>query len=190
MRCPSCLILILTLALAACGADTATPESPDAAQEALAEAGAESVAGTYRLLAINEKPLPSRIGAVDECEVQLSEGRLTLDADATYELDVLARAVCDEEEDEEAQLMDRATGKGPFTVQGSELRFSPAPVETEDEEDNDASAEQQAEDAMDEADAMPELYDAKQFAGMGMIRDTLLTIRLADDATTLSFVKE
>lgn len=187
MRCLPCLALVLTLALAACGTDTPTQEPPDSAQDSLA-ASADAVTGTYRLHAINETPLPGRIGSVDECEVQLSEGRLTLDADASYKLDVLARAVCDEEEDEEAQMMDRATGEGPYTVQGFELRFSPAPVASDDEVDPSAALD---EDAMDEAaDGTPELYNAKQFAGTGTLRDTLLTVRLADDATTLSFVKE
>ncbi len=199
MFCRSCLALalVLTLTLAACRPDEPTQEPPESVQETPAEAAVstEAVAGTYRLVGINENPLPGRVGAMDECEVQLSEGRLTLDADATYDLDVLARAVCDAEEDAEAQLMDRATSEGVYTVQGFELRFGPAvtPVNEEDFEDrlSEEVIEDDIDEAMEEADATPELYDAEeQFAGVGVLRDSLLTVRLDDQATTLSFVKE
>jgi hypothetical protein len=126
--------------------------------------------------------------------VQLSEGHLTLDADATYDLDVLARAVCDAEEDAEAQLMDRATSEGVYTVEGFELRFGPAvtPVEEGAYEDrlSEELVEDDLEEATEDADATPELYDAGQFAGLGVLRDSLLTVRLDDELTTLSFVKE
>lgn len=194
MSCRLCFALLLTFALAACGTDESTQEPPASVQETPAEGAVstEAVAGTYRLVAINENPLPSRVGQMDECEVQLSEGRLKLDADAKYKLDVLARAVCDPEEDEEAQMMDRATSEGPYTVEGFELRFNTAVTVMDETEDD--GAEEAVEDAIDETDAeaneTPELYDAEQFAGVGTLRDTLLTVRLPDDLTTLSFVKE
>jgi hypothetical protein len=196
MFCRSCLALALTLSLAACGTDESTQEPPESVQETPTEAAVstEAVAGTYRLVAVNEEPLPARAGAVDECEVQLSEGSLTLTADAEYDLDVLARAVCDAEEDEEAQMMDRATSEGVYTVQGFELRFGPAVTPVEEGAYEDRLAEELVEDdleeAMEDADATPELYDAGQFAGTGVLRDSLLTVRLDDELTTLSFVKE
>ena len=198
MFCRSCLALalVLTLALAACRPEEPTQEPPESVQETPAEAAVstEAVAGTYRLVAVNETPLPARASAVDECEVQLSEGRLTLTADAAYDLDVLARAVCDAEEDAEAQLMDRAMSEGVYTVQGFELRFGPAvtPVEEGAFEDrlSEEVIEDDLEEATEDADATPELYDAGQFAGTGVLRDSLLTVRLDDELTTLSFVKE
>ena len=201
MFCRSCLALalLLTLSLAACRPDESTQEPPESVQETPAEAAVstEAVAGTYRLIAVNENPLPGRAGAVDECEVQLSEGRLTLDADATYDLDLLARAVCDEEEDEEAQMMDRATSEGVYTVEGFELRFGPSVTEAEPEEYEESArgnsvggsaAEELAGEEI--LPREPELYDAEQFAGLGVLRDSLLTVRLDDDLTTFSFVKE
>ncbi len=184
------LLLLSLLSFAACGPST---EEPPAPVPASAHEAADAVAGAYRLVSVNEVPLPSRIGMVDECEVQLTKGTLTLDAAAGYNLDVLARAVCDEEEDSEAQIMDRATSRGPYTVQGFEIRFSPALVEAEGVEEGQTSeelAEDMLEEDLEESVETPELYDATQFAGVGTIRDSLLTVRLADDLTTLSFVRK
>lgn len=196
MCCRSCfaLVLILSLPLAACRPDESTQEPPESVQETPEEMAVttDEVAGTYRLVAVNEEPLPSRVGAVDECEVQLTEGRLQLGADANYALDVLARAVCDAEEDAEAQLMDRATSEGPYTVQGFEVRFGLAVTPVNEGAYEDRLSEEVVEDdpqATEELEAH-ELYDATQFTGVGALRDSLLTVRLEDGLTTLSFVKE
>ena len=178
---PFAFVLVPLLALAACRTDESTQEPPESVQESPEEAAVstEAVAGTYRLVDVNGEPLPGGVGMVDECEVQLSEGRIDLGADARYRLDLLARAACDDEEDEEVQLMDRATSEGPYTVEGFEVRFGPAVTRVTEEE---AEAEGEA--------AMPALYDASAFAGWGTLRDSLLTVRLEDGLTTLSFVKE
>lgn len=193
------VVLMLPLLLTACGADEPTQEPPESVQESPEEAAVstEAVAGTYALVAVNEQPLPGAVGTMDECEVQLSEGTLELSADAEYALDLLARAVCDAEEDEEAQLMDRATSEGPYTVEGFEVRFGPAVTDADPEAWEDRASEELTEDDIeDEVEEevedveTPELYDASQFAGMGTLRDSLLTVRLDDGLTTLSFVKE
>lgn len=173
--------LLPLLALAACRPSEPTDEPPESVQETPLEAAAvaDSVAGTYRLHAVNGEPLPGAVGQEDECEVQLSEGRLTLGTDALYSLDVLARAVCGSDEDEEAQMVDRALGEGPFVVEGFEVRFGPE-VTRVDEDEDDAAVATEADD----------LFDTATFAGIGTIRDTLLTVRLSDDFTTLTFAKE
>ncbi len=178
---PFAFVLVPLLALAACRTDESTQAPPESVQEAPEEAAAstEAVAGADHLAAVDDEPLPGGVGMVDECEVQLSEGRIDLGADARYRLDLLARAVCDDEEDEEAQLMDRATSEGPYTVEGFEVRFGAAVTRGAEEE---AEGEGEA--------AMPPLYDASAFAGRGTLRDSLLTVRLDDGLTTLSFVKE
>lgn len=197
---PLAVVLVPLLALAACRPDESTQEPPESVQESPDEAAVstEAVAGTYRLVAVNDEPLPGGVGMVDECEVQLSEGAIELTADADYHLDLLARAVCDEEEAEEAQLMDRATSEGPYTVEGFEVRFGPAVTRANEEAWEDRAAEEltesEREEEMEEAmagePATPELYDASTFAGRGTLRDSLLTVRLEDGLTTLSFMKE
>jgi hypothetical protein len=194
------VVLLLPLLLAACRPDEPTQEPPESAQESPQEAAVstEAVAGTYALVAVNDEPLPGAVGAMDECEVQLAEGTLDLSADAEYALDLLARAVCDDEEDDLAQLMDRATSEGPYTVEGFEVRFGPAVTDPDPEAFEDRVSEELTEDdledaredALDEVEEGPELYDAEAFAGRGTLRDSLLTVRLDDGLTTLSFVKE
>ena len=194
------VVLMLPLLLGACRPDEPTREPPDSVQESPDEAAVstESVAGTYALVAVNDEPLPGAVSTADGCEVQLAEGTLDLGADAEYALDVLARAVCDPEEDEEAQLMDRATSEGPYTVEGFEVRFGSAVTDADLEAWEDRLSEEYTEDDVEEATEdvvgedveTPELYDATTFAGMGVLRDSLLTVRLEDGLTTLSFVKE
>ncbi len=187
------LFLVLLLALAACSAGTEEP--PESVQESPIEAAVvpEAVVGTYRLVAINDEPLPHGVGTADECEVQLSKGTLLLGADALYDLDVLARAVCGE--DGEAQRIDRATSEGPFTVEGFEVRFNRAVTEADPEAWEDRASEELAESEMEDdleddlEEEEPDLYDAALFAGRGTLRDTTLTVRV-DDLTTFTFVRE
>lgn len=173
------LALLPLLVLAACRTGESTDEPPEAAQETPAEAAAttDDVAGTYRLVEVDDAPLPGAVGYVDECAVELTEGRLDLKGDATYALDVLARAVCDPDESAEAQMHDRAMSEGPYTVEGAELRFGPEVTRVD-------------EDGADEAGEGEDLFNTAAFAGRGSVRDTLLTVYLTDDLTTLTFVRE
>ena len=173
----SLLVLLPLLVLAACRTDESTDEPPETVQETPTEAAAtaDDVAGTYRLLEVDDAPLPGAVGYVDECAVQLTEGRLELKGDATYALDVLARAVCDPDADADAQMLDRAMSEGPYTVEGAELRFGPEVTRVEED-----GAEEGEED----------LFDTATFAGRGSVRDTLLSVVLSDDVTTLTFVRE
>lgn len=145
----------------------------------------DSVLGTYRLIAVDDEPLPGGVGMVDECEVQLSRGSITLRDDARYKLDVLARAMCDEDEPEEAQMMDRATSEGPFTVDSVAIRFISAIEEADSMADEPETEEGMEDEEMEE----PDLFDAALFSGTGTLRDTMLTVRL-DDVTTLTFARE
>jgi hypothetical protein len=191
---------MLPLLIAACRPDESTQEPPDSVQESAAEAAVstDAVAGTYALVAVNDEPLPGAVAGADGvaagCEVQLAGGTLDLGADAEYALDVLARAACD---DERAELMDRATSEGPYTVEGFELRFGTAVTDADYAAWEDRVSEELVEDDLEDAredalgeDAAEELYDAGAFAGRGTLRDSLLTVRLDDGLTTLSFVKE
>ncbi len=200
------LCLLPLLALAACGPDT---DAPPAVKEIPLDEDAvpDSVAGTYTLYAVNEAPLPGRVGERDGCEVDLTEGTIKLGTDALYTLDVLSRTVCEDENDE-ANMIDRATSEGPFVmgrfeadslaarVDSLEIRFSREITRDEEPEEADGTAADDPAaddpDAVAEAEdeAQPDLFDAAAFEGTGVLRDTLLTVRLADDATTLTFVKE
>lgn len=164
--------LPVLLFLAACGG---ADEPPDPAQDAPAEPAAtmDSVAGTYRLWQVDDAPLPGAVGSVDECAVELTEGRLRLNPNATYKLDVLARAVCDPDEEAGAAMVDRALSEGPYTVSGSEIRFGSEVTRIYDEED----------------EPEPDLFNTAAFAGEGTLSDTLLIVHLTDDLTTLTFVK-
>ncbi len=174
------LLLLPLLALAACGRGTEDP--PESVHESPVEAAVvpKEVVGTYRLVAVNDEPLPHGVGMADECEVQLSRGTLMLGADALYDLDVLARAVCGDGEDD-AYTMDRASSEGPFTVEGFEVRFNQAVTRVDEEEGFD--------DDQEEDVPMPDLYDASAFAGTGTLRDGTLTVRV-DDLTTFTFERE
>ena len=190
--------LALLLLFSACRSDDSAQEPTEGAQEAPIEAAAvaEEMVGTWTLTAVNDEPLPGTVGSDEGCAVQLSEGTIELGVDALYELDVLARATCG---DDEAERMDRATAVGPFRVQGFELFFNDEVtradhtawqdrvteeiIEREEEELEEEAEEGAAEDT-------PDLYDTESFVGTGVVRDTLLTVRLSDDLTTLTFVKD
>ncbi|MEM1041140.1 MAG: hypothetical protein AAGI91_00780 [Bacteroidota bacterium] len=181
-------LLLLPVLLAACRPVEGTQEPPESVQESPAEAAVvpDDVVGTYRLVAVNEEALPGGVGAVDECEVQLSRGTITLRADARYELDVLARAVCDPDEPEDAQMVDRATSEGPFTVEGSDIRFNSAVTEIIEDEENEMGEDEMLDDEEPEE---PDLFDASLFAGTGSVSTSTLTI-LVDGLTTLTFERE
>ena len=178
MRRLPLLALPFLLALAACRPSETTDEPPESIQETPLEAAVttDSLAGTYRLWQVDEAPLPGAVGYVDECAVELTEGHLDLKADATYTLDVLARAVCDPDEEAGAEMVDRAMSEGPYTVEGFEVRFGPDVTRIHEE---DAEGEDE-----------PDLFNTAAFAGTGALRDTVLTVRLTDDLTTLTFVRE
>lgn len=171
------LLSPLLVLLTACRPSETTDAPPESVQETPLEAAvtADSVAGTYRLWQVDEAPLPGAVGYVDECAVQLTEGKLDLKADATYTLDVLARAVCDPDDESGAEMVDRAMSEGPYTLEGFEVRFGPDVTRVHEEAGGEGE---------------PDLFDTAAFAGEGTLRDTLLTVRLTDDLTTLTFVKE
>ena len=192
------LCLLPLLVLAACGPDEAPAPVPVVVDEA---AVPDSIVGLYNLYAVDEAPLPGRVGERDGCQVDLTEGTITLGTNAFYTLDVLSRTVCEDENDE-ANRIDRATSEGPFVLEAAgvdtlSLRFSREVAEAEETEaasddgaaDGEASGEA-SDEAEAEAEKEPDLFDAAAFAGTGVLRDTLLTIRLADDATTLTFVRD
>ncbi len=183
MRYALSLALLLPLT-AACGPGTEEP--PESVQETPMEAAVvpDDVVGTYRLVGVNGEPLPRGVGSVDECEVQLSRGTILLGADARYTLDVLARAVCDA--DEEAQRLDRSTSEGPFTVEGFDIRFNSAVTEVVEDEESEMGEDELLEDEEMEE---PDLFDASLFAGTGTLRDSTLTI-LVDELTTFTFARE
>lgn len=204
------LVLILPVLLAACRPEESTQEPPESVQETPEEAAVstESVAGTYRLVAVNEEPLPGGVGTMDECAVALADGVLDLGADADYTLGLLAFADCGD--DDPAPLTERAVAGGPYTVEGFEVRFGrsvtdAAPAAFEDRLSEElvggSAAEQLTGEDVDEGemegevepmedDAMPALFDLSNFAATGVLRDSLLTVRFDEGLTTLSFVKE
>lgn len=204
------VLLILPLLLGACRPEESTSEPPESVQETPEEAAVstEAVAGTYRLVAVNEDPLPGGVGTMDECAVVLAEGTLALGADADYVLDMLAVADCGD--DDPAPLTERTVAEGPYTVEGFEVRFGSAvtdadPAAYEDRVSEEmvggSAAEQLAGGEVDEGEmegevetmeegAMPALFDVSDFAATGTLRDSLLTLRLDETLTTLSFVKE
>lgn len=192
------LVLILPLLLAACRPEESTQEPPESVQETPEEAAVttEAVTGTYRLVAVNEEALPSGVGMMDECEVVLTGGLLDLGADADYTLGLLSAADCGD--DDPAPLTERVIAAGPYTVEGFEIRFGDAvtdaaPAEFEDRLSEEAVGGSAAEQLMDEdieEDAMPALFDIEGFSASGVLRDSLLTIRLPEDLTTLSFEKQ
>lgn len=202
------LLLVLPVLLAACRPSESTQEPPESVQETPEEAAVstESVAGTYRLVAVNDEPLPGGVGTMDECAVVLNGGLLDLGADADYVLGLLAAADCGD--DDPMPLTERAVAAGPYTVEGFEVRFGravtdAAPAAFEDRLSEElvggSAAEQLAGgevDAMDVEDdvmaddAMPPLFDVSDFAARGVLRDSLLTVRLDEGLTTLSFVKQ
>lgn len=163
--------LPVLLLLAACGGAEEPPAPAQDTPEPVATA--DAVAGTYHLWQIDDAPLPGAVGYVDECAVELTEGRLRLAPDGTYELDVLARAVCDPDEEAGAAMVDRAMSEGPYAVAGSGLRFGAEVTRIYDEE----------------AEREPDLFNTAAFAGEATLRDTLLTVPLTDGLTTLTFVK-
>lgn len=203
-------LLILPLLLGACRPEESTQEPPESVQETPEEAAVstEAVAGTYRLVAVNEDPLPGGVGTMDECAVVLTEGMLALGAEADYVFDVLAATDCGD--DDPAPLTERAVSEGPYTVEGFEVRFGSAVTEADpaafedrlsEEAVGGSAAEQLAGEEVDEGEmndegeimeesAMPALFDVSDFAATGVLRDSLLTIRLDESLTTLSFVKE
>lgn len=173
-----CLLLLFPLLLAACRPSENTDEPPESVQETPLEAAVTSddVAGTYRLWQVDEAPLPGAVGYVDECAVQLTEGTLDLKGDATYTLDVLARAVCDPDAEAGAMDVDRAIVEGSYTLEGFEVRFGEEVTHVDEDGDDEAEDE--------------DLFNTDAFAGEGTVRDSLLTVRLTDDLTTLTFVKD
>lgn len=177
-------VVLPFLLLIACGPGPEAPADSDQETPGDVTAVPDSVVGTYRLVAVDDEPLPGGVGMVDECEVQLSRGTITLGDDARYTLDVLARALCDADEPEEAQIVDRATSEGPFTVDSVEIRFISALMEAESAADT-PDDEGEEDEEMEE----PDLYDAALFSGTGTLRDTTLTVRI-DEATTLTFTRE
>ena len=204
------VLLILPLLLGACRPEEGTQEPPESVQETPEEAAVstEAVAGSYRLVAVNDEPLPGGVGTMDECEVVLTEGALALGAEADYVLDVVATADCGD--DDPAPLAERSVAEGPYTVEGFEVRFGAAvtdadPAAFEDrlsEEGVGGSAaeqlvgeevdegEMEGEDETMEEGTMPALFDLSDFAATGVLRDSLLTVRLDESLTTLSFTKE
>ena len=172
--------LLPLLVLAACG-DAPEPQETPLETDAVDDA----FVGTYALYAVDDKPLPGNVGQENGCQVQLSDGNLKLSDDAFYKLDVLARTVCEDENDE-ANTIDRTTSEGPFVVEGSEIRFSKEVVDDTEVEEEGAETDE----AEPEEEEVPDLFNADAFAGTGVLRDTLLTVQLTDDLTTLTFVKE
>lgn len=204
------VFLILPLLLGACRPEESTSEPPESVQETPEEAAVstEAVAGAYRLVAVNEDPLPGGVGTMDECAVVLTEGTLALGADADYVLDVVAAADCGD--DDPAPLTERAVAEGPYTVEGFEVRFGAAVTDADlaayedrvsEEMVGESAGEQLAGEEVDEGEmdgeaeameegTMPALFDVSDFAATGTLRDSLLTLRLDETLTTLSFVKE
>lgn len=164
--------LPVLLLLAACGG-TDEPPAPAVQDAPEPVVTADAAAGAYHLWQIDDAPLPGAVGYVDECAVELTEGRLRLSPDGTYELDVLARAVCDPDEEAGAAMVDRAMSEGPYAVSGSGIRFGSEVTRIYDEE----------------AEREPDLFNTAAFAGEATLRDTLLTVPLTDGLTTLTFVK-
>jgi hypothetical protein len=204
------VLLILPLLLGACRPEEGTQEPPESVQETPEEAAVstEAVAGSYRLVAVNDESLPGGVGTMDECAVALADGVLDLDADADYTLGLLAFADCGD--DDPAPLTERSVVEGPYTVEGFEVRFGAAvtdadPAAFEDRLSEElvggSAAEQLTGEEVDEGEmegedetveegAMPALFDISEFAATGVLRDSLLTVRLDEGLTTLSFVKE
>jgi hypothetical protein len=204
------VLLMLPLLLAACRPEEGTQEPPESVQETPEQAAVttEAVAGTYRLVAVNDDPLPGGFGTVDECAVVLTGGLLDLGADADYVLGLLAAADCGD--DDPMPLTERAVAGGPYTVEGFEVRFGrsvtdAAPAAFEDRLSEElvggSAAEQlmggevdegtmEGEDEPMDDDAMPALFDLSAFAARGVLRDSLLTLRFDEGLTTLAFVKE
>ncbi len=190
------LVLLPLLLLAACRPAEGTEDPPLSAVETPAEAaqGSADVAGTYRLVGLDDNVLPALVGQMDECAVMLGEGTLTLDAEGAYRLALLAMAVCGD--DEEPADTERVLKQGPYTLEGADIRFGDMVTEiggdglTADEDADPINTENELltpdSDAMDDE---PELFSPERFSGDGTVRGDEVSITL-DDLSTLRFVRQ
>jgi hypothetical protein len=101
-------VLLLSLLLAACGDSTGPGDN-----------GTTGVAGTYNLQTVNGNPLPFTVLQVGEDKLEVTAGRVTLNADRTFSASVTFR-----EKEGTSERTTTETDSGTYTQNGNTIRFS------------------------------------------------------------------
>lgn len=196
------LALVALLPLVACRTEypTQVPIQSELRTPAEMVRTAPDVAGTYQLVGLNDRKVPTRASIAEGCVVELTGGTLTLAMDGRYRFELATRSDCggghaaDEPVAGGHAADDHATAsyaaasaqpygtaaapgetvlkEGIYTVRGFEVRFGNKIW---------PSSPVQAEEANAGPEALIEaLFDHGRFDANGAVRDTVLAVTMND----------